>query len=136
MKLKLNFISSTVLNEKTADERIKLILDRIKDGSILIVDGVMKPEEEMALVKETMKKIGDGFVGIEICSMKRPSGKYGFILDRWERQKEWFQRIFSELTGNSTKKTGLKTGITLIGPAKVIKKVKKNPDSFFVLAGD
>ena len=47
MKMKMDFVSSVKLNGKTRKKKINYILGKVKDGSILIVDGVMKPEEEI-----------------------------------------------------------------------------------------
>lgn len=134
MKLKMDFISSIKLSEKTSPKRINFILSKVKDGRILVIDGVLKPEEEMNLIRETMRRVDDGFPGIEVCSLKRPQKFYDTILEKIIDQKERIQKFFGTLTGNESITTNIRTGITLIGPAKYIKKIKKNPDSFSVLA--
>ena len=134
MKLKMDFISASVLNGKTKRKKIEFILKRIKEGSILVIDGVLKPEEEMELIEETMKRIDSRFSGIEVCSLKeRGSGIKQFfeiLLDGKERIESFF---LGKLAGKASR-ASLRSGITLIGPAKIIKKIKKNPDSFSVLA--
>jgi len=130
MKMKMDFVSSVKLNGKTQKKKINYILGKVKDGSILIVDGVMKPEEEMQLIKETMRRVDDGFPGIEVCSLRKEMKGLKFVFDRLTDGKE---RFWNWVT-RGTSKTDLKTGITLIGPAKIIKKIKKNPSSFSVLA--
>ena len=65
-KFKMDFVSSETLNDKPQDKRIGFILSKVSDGSILVTDGVLKPEEEMELIKETMRKVDDGFPGIEV----------------------------------------------------------------------
>ncbi len=134
MKLKLDFISSGILDSKSPKDRISYILNRVKDGRLLIMDGVMKPEEEMDLIRETMRRVDDGFPGIEVCSLKKQSRLFDVISDKFLDQKEMFQRLLGTLRGRSSMITNLRTGMTLIGPAKVIKRIKKNPDSFSVLA--
>ena len=52
------------------------------------------------------------------------------LFERFSDQKE---RVWNWLT-KKPYQTDLRTGMTLIGPAKFIKKIKKNPDSFSVLA--
>ncbi len=132
LKLKFDFISSEILEKKDAKSRIKFILNKVKDGTILVTDGVMNPEEEMDLIKETMRKVDDGFPGIEVCSLRKEvKGIKGF-LDKLSDQGIKIQKIF---TGKEPEKRKLKEGITLIGPAVFIKKIKRNPDSFSVLAG-
>ncbi|MEM5867609.1 MAG: DUF2073 domain-containing protein, partial [Candidatus Aenigmatarchaeota archaeon] len=72
MKLKFDFISSAILESKPRDKRINFILSKVKDGTILVTDGVMSPEEEMELIRETMRRVDDGFPGIEVASLKKP----------------------------------------------------------------
>jgi len=130
MKLKMDFVSSANLNGKSEEKKINFILKKVKDGSILVMDGVMKPEEEMNLIKETMRRVDNGFPGIEVCSLKKEIKGLGLFIDRLSDRKE---KLWSWLSNNPVE-TSLKNGITLIGPAKIIKKIKKNPDSFSVLA--
>ncbi|GEM_PF-381516 len=132
LKLKFDFVSSEVLEKKDLKSRINFILSKVKDGSILVTDGTMSPEEEMDLIRETMRRVDDGFPGIEVCSLrKEPKGLRGF-LEKISDQSLKIQKIF---TGKEPEKRKLKDGITLIGPAKLIKKIKRSPDSFSVLAG-
>lgn len=134
MKLKLDFISSGKLNDKSPKGRIDYILNRVKDGRILIMDGVLKPEEEMDLIRETMRRVDDGFPGIEVCSLKKTSKTLDVFLDTLTDQTERLQKLLRNFTGKKSIVTGMRTGITLIGPAKIIKTIKKNPDSFSILA--
>jgi len=134
LKLKIDFISSVTLDNKVGQKRINFILSKVKDGSILVVDGVMTPDEEMGLIKETMRRVDDGFPGIEVCSLKKQIKGWKQFFETLSNGREKVSRsIWSGITGKQPKIT-LKTGITLIGPAKIIKNIKKNPDSFSVLA--
>jgi len=131
MKIKMDFVSSVTLDRKPKIKRINFILNKVKDGSILVVDGVMASDEEMELIRETMRRVDDGFPGIEVCSLKKQVKGFQSFLEKLSDQKLKLQKT---LTGKLPEATNLKTGITLIGPAKYIKKVKKNPSSFSVMA--
>jgi len=133
MRLRFTFISSTVLDEKPLGKRISFILGKVKDGTILITDGVMKPDEEMALIKETMRKVDSGFPGIEVASLKKPTKGFQRLVEGMMDQSDKIKKLFSVLTGTKIRGSSLKTGMTLIGPAKYIKEIKKNPNSFSVL---
>ncbi len=130
MKLKMNFVSSAALDEKPKNKRIGFILNIVKDGTILITDGVLKPDEEIDLIKETMRRVDDGFPGIEVASLKKPAKGFSSVLEKLTDQKDKLQNLF---VGATDAKSSLRTGLTLIGPARFIKKVKKNPNSFSVL---
>ena len=105
-------------------------MKKVKDGSILILDGVMKPNEEMELIRETMRRVDDGFPGIEVCSLKKQTKGLNLL---FEKVNESTEKVWNWMSGGE-EKTVLRTGMTLIGPAKVIRKIKKNPDSFSVFA--
>ncbi len=130
MKLKMDFVSSATLDKKSKKQRINFILRKVKDGSILVIDGVMRPEEELDLIRETMRRVDDGFPGIEVCSLKKPTSGLQSLIEKISEQRV---KIIKVLTGKIPERTSLKTGITLVGPAKYIKKIKKNPNSFSVL---
>jgi|YelNatPaOPRAMG01_1025707.scaffolds.fasta_scaffold22075_8 hypothetical protein len=132
MKLKFDFVSSTVLEGKPLEKRINFILSKVKDGTILVTDGVMSAEEEMELIKETMRRVDDGFPGIEVASLKKPTSGMAKIMEKFSEQKDKIKIFFASLRGEKAS-TSLKTGLTLIGPAKYIRQVKKNPNSFSVL---
>jgi hypothetical protein len=132
--LKFDFVSSTVLEDKSKDKRINFILNKVKDGTILVTDGVMKPNEEMELIKETMRRVDTGFPGIEVASLKKQTKGFQSVMERFSDQRERFQNMITGLTGTAHEKTGMRTGLTFIGPARHIKKIKKNPNSFSILA--
>ncbi|MEM5836617.1 MAG: DUF2073 domain-containing protein [Candidatus Aenigmatarchaeota archaeon] len=134
MKLKFDFVSSAVLEEKPREKRINFILNKVKDGTILVTDGVMSPEEEMELIKETMRRVDDGFPGIEVASLKKPAKGLTKLAEKISESKDKIATFFASISGKKDVQTSLKTGLTLIGPAKYIKEIKKNPNSFSVLA--
>lgn len=129
MKLKFDFVSSSTLDDKSRDKRISFILNRVKDGTILVTDAVLHPDEEMDLIRETMRRVDDGFPGIEVASLKKEIKGVQSIVESISDQRV---RLLKMLTGKLPERIGLKTGLTLIGPAKHIKKIKKNPNSFSV----
>jgi len=133
MKLKFDFVSSATLDDKTKDTRISFILNKVKDGTIVVTDGVLKPEEEIDLIKETMRRVDDGFPGIEVASLKKPMKGMMNVFEKMVDSKERVQSLIAGLTGRPLEKTSMRTGLTLIGPARYIKKIKKNPNSFSVL---
>ena len=133
-KLKMSFISSTMLHGKNKKERIEFILNKVKDGTILITDGVMRPEDEMDLIKETMRKVDSGFPGIEVCSLQKQASGLSVITEKISDQGEKIKGAFSSMAGNKDVTGKIKSGLTLIGPAKYIKRIKKDPDQFSVFA--
>ncbi len=130
----MDFVSSDVLNNKSETNRINYILNVVRDGTILVTDGVLSSSEELNLVRETMQRVDDGFPGIEVCSLKRDVKGYQKLIEQALEQKYKVQKLFSMFDKKSKPKVNLKYGMTLIGPSKLIKRIKKNPNSFSVLA--
>jgi hypothetical protein len=134
MKLKMDFVSSNVLSSKNGKSRISYILSVVKDGTILVTDGVLTPDEELDLIRETMRRVDTGFPGIEVASLRREMTGYQRVLEQTFEQTKKVRNAFNRMAGRKPSAENLKYGMTLIGPSKLIKEIKKNPDSFSVFA--
>jgi hypothetical protein len=65
--IQLDMISAERMEGMRTMEKIRLILDGVHDGNIVILEQGLKPEEESKLIEVTMSEITpDGFTGIEI----------------------------------------------------------------------
>ncbi len=134
MKIKMDFVSSQILNEKTQKDRIEFILRKIQNGSIVVTDAALHPNEEMDLIKTTMRKVDDGFPGIEVCSLKKKTKGLENIFERVSDQTSKLKKLVGTITGREMDEMNLRSGLTVIGPARIVKKIKKNPDSFSISA--
>ncbi len=109
--LKMDFLSSTALNSQTSMEKVSMIVDRVKNGDLVVIEGGLTPEEEAELIETTMREIDvENFMGIDIYTLEKD--KVSFF-------------------GLSRKKT---VGITIIGPANVMKAVKKKSNFLSMIA--
>nr|WP_245883454.1 DUF2073 domain-containing protein [Halalkaliarchaeum desulfuricum] len=92
----------------TGMEKIRLILDGVRDGNIVILEEGLSPDEESKLIEVTMTEISpDDFSGIEIETYPRAETTNQSILDRIMGRE-------------STKK------LTVIGPANQIETLHKD----------
>jgi len=114
MKIELEFISSSILNPMGEKKKIKYIIDKIKKDKILVTDESLTHEEEARLIEETMKRVNNNFPGIEISTL--------------EESKQGLRDKLIKLLG------GRKGGLTIIGPSKLIKKIKKEQQQISILA--
>lgn len=107
--IQLDLISESKMANMTSMEKIRMILDSVQEGKILVLESGLTPSEQMKLIEMTMTEITpDEFSGIEIetyPSNQRP----GFL-----------SRIL--------KKRKILTRLTVVGPADKIKTVTKNKD--------
>jgi hypothetical protein len=94
------------------------VLRELKEGMIIVVDAKLSPREEAELIQETMRTISESFAGIELGSIDfahidlNGKGKLRTLL--------------------SEKITGKKRGLTLIGPANLVRRIEKKPEELMV----
>lgn len=105
-----------------SSDRIKKILNIILGSNILILQGRLKPEEETRLIEDTMAMIGHvkNFRGIELAVIgngKKQAGLFGGLRNN----------LINALSGGDL------GAITIIGPATVVKEIKRNPKKIELL---
>ncbi|HDH41418.1 MAG TPA: DUF2073 domain-containing protein [Candidatus Altiarchaeales archaeon] len=115
MGIEIEFISSEMLDNKNENEKMRFILEKIKKNKILVIEESLSSLEETHLIEETMSQIDEKFSGIEVSTLKERTSRG--IRDR-------LIRLLGGRTG----------GLTVIGPSRLIKKVKKEPQKILLLA--
>lgn len=108
--VRIDMISEERLSKMASMEKIRLILDRAREGTIVILESGLTPEEQSALIEMTMQEIlPDGFSGIEIETYpsRRKSGGM-------------FSRFIKSDPASSR--------MTVIGPANQLRMIRKDPD--------
>jgi len=105
--ISFNLISRQKLNDLSSSEKLKYILNEVRQGRILVLEHGLTPTEQTALIENTMKEIDhDTFIGIEM-------GGYE------EEKSGFFQRVFGVIK---------KPRMTVIGPAHLLKMIHKDND--------
>lgn len=115
-KLSIDFIPMEILNKSPPDDRVELILQKIKNKKIVVLNSRFDPKDEAALIQRTMEVINKTFTGVEIASLSS-SELMG--------DNSWFAKMKEGIINLIT---GGKSGITVIGPAKIIRQIKREPD--------
>jgi len=90
--IQIDMISAERIEGMRTMEKIRLILDGVHDGNIVILEQGLDPEEESKLIEVTMSEINpDGFTGIEIESYpgegSNDSGLLGRLMGRDDPNK-------------------------------------------------
>ncbi len=116
MDLKIKFYPY----EKLKQDGTKGLLIDLKKNTIIMIDAKLKPDEEAKLIQETMENISSRFSGIELDSLD---------LTTSDENDTVIKKIKSQILEFIT---GKKRGLTLIGPADIIKKIEKNPDDLLL----
>jgi len=113
MGVTLQFVPYAEIAKLSSLGRIKKLLASVKDDKIVLLEGRLTKEEEAELIKTTMEEINKEFKGVELAVIE--PGK-------------------AEMHGMNVLKQGLanillgsQQGLTIVGPANVVKEIKKDP---------
>ena len=108
--VQIDLISEERLSSMTSMEKIRLILDNVRQGTIVVLEKGLDPEEQSALIEVTMREImPDGFSGIEMETYPA---------------KDEGNRFISRILGKKSNAPRL----TVIGPANQLKMIRKEKD--------
>ncbi|WP_336035728.1 DUF2073 domain-containing protein [Halobacterium yunchengense] len=106
--VQIDLISAERMSGQTSMEKIRTILDSVRDGKIVVLEAGLTPDEESKLIEVTMTEINpDGFSGIEIESFPQSDASDTSLLGRLMGKQ-------------STSK------LTVIGPANQIQSLHKD----------
>lgn len=96
-------------------EKVDYVLKQVKEDKILVIEQGMSPLEESALIEATMSQINQKFSGIEVSTLR-------------DQKDEGIREKLIRLLGGNT------GGLTVIGPSKLIKQIKKDPKHITMFA--
>ena len=106
--VQIDLISGARMEGLTGMEKIRLILDGVREGNIVVLEEGLSPDEESKLIEVTMTEISpDEFNGIEIETYPQSGGSKRGLIDR--------------LIGTQSPKK-----LTVIGPANQIETLHKD----------
>src|SRR6056297_2809250 len=81
--VQIDLIGADRMAGMAAMEKIRMILDGVRDGNIVILEAGLTPDEESKLIEVTMNEISpDEFNGIEIETYPRSETANSSFLDR------------------------------------------------------
>lgn len=110
----LQFVPYSEVEQLTSVGRIRKLLNLAKSDRIVLLQGRLRQEEEAELIKATMEEINKEFKGIELAVIEdKKKDAAG-----WDKFRQGFYGML----------LGSRSGMTIIGPASIVKKVKKDPD--------
>jgi len=113
--LTIQFLPYAEIESLDSNARIRKLLEVILKGKVIILQGRLKPEEETRLIGDTMIMVGKvkGFKGIELAVIA-PNAEERSMMSKMKH-------------GIANMLVGQTDAITVIGPASVIKEMKKDP---------
>ena len=117
--LTLQFVPYGEIEHLNIGERIDKLLRIVKKDRVVLMQRRLHPEEETQLIQETMTQIHEGFKGIEICTIFPE-----------EKDLQLFKRLKKEMMKAIV---GNRDGMTIIGPASIVKEIKRDPNKIMLL---
>ena len=121
--LSLQIIPFSEVKELSISERVKKILNLVLLNKIVVLQGKLRAEEEARLIEDTMALVDHikKFKGIELAVIEQDMKK---------------ENIFVKFRHQMAKRLiGDQGAITVIGPASVIKDIKRDPRKIELLLG-
>lgn len=110
----IQFIPYNDIEALSSAKRIQKLLNIVKDNKIVLLQGRLRKEEEKDLIEITMEEIDEKFKGIEL-SVIYPNKNYKTFLEKFRKG------LYDFLLGD-------RTGMTILGPATIVKEIKKDPN--------
>jgi len=120
--LTLQFVPYTEIKDLSSIGRIRKLLNLAKENKIVLLEGRLSKEEEAELIKTTMEEINASFRGIELA-----------VINPQEGEQDVFTRFKATLASTLL---GNKQGFTIVGPATIIKSIKRDPNKLQLLMKD
>lgn len=120
--LTLQYIPHSEIEHLDSQKRISKLLQLVKTDKILLVEGRLKSEEEAELIRKTMESINDKFTGIELS-----------VIYPEDKEVALFKKLHNMFLNMIL---GSRRGMTIIGPANVVKEIKQDPGKIQLFTND
>jgi hypothetical protein len=117
--LTLQFIPFSEFSSLAQEEKLSKLLSLAKEEKILLLEGRLKSTEKSELISKTMAEIDQKFKGIEIEEVELETKNLAGM--------EKLKHVLANML------LGDRTGFTVIGPASVVKEIKKDPEKIQLL---
>lgn len=113
--LSMQLIPLSEITEMSISDRVKRILSLVLGNKIVLIQGRLGAEEEARLIEDTMALVDHvkNFKGIELAVIEPDMSDKGVIF-------RFKQSLVRQLIGDNN-------ALTVIGPASIIKDIKKDP---------
>ena len=111
-------LSYNMVKELDSDKKVNKILEIVKKGDVVLIEGRLSPEEETVLMSKALRNVSGKFSGVEIAFLE--DGSTNSVVDKL---KSSFLKVIA----------GNRFGLTAVGPSKIVKEIKMNPDKLEIL---
>jgi len=118
--LTIQFIPYTEVERLDSGGRIKKLLNLVLGNRIIILQGKLRSDEEVRLIEDTMAMVGHvkNFKGIELAVLNPNADDLS---------------VFGKMKHGLAKALGAQESITIIGPASIVREMKRDPRKIEIL---
>lgn len=119
----LHIMPFSEIRDLSINDRVKKMLKLVLGNRVIILQGRLRAEEEIRLIEDTMAMVDHvkNFKGVELAVIDPDYGRPSFM----RKMK----------TGLAKSLTGHTSSLTVIGPASVVKDIKRDPSKLEVMFG-
>ncbi|MFB6200053.1 MAG: DUF2073 domain-containing protein [Candidatus Nanohaloarchaea archaeon] len=115
----IEFMSQGKLTDHSFDSKLDLVLEKVRDDSVLVLEEGWKPEEKRQLIQTAVEEADEDFPGVEFMGLNSENS-------RLDKAKDLvYQKILNEER---------RSGLTIVGNARVMEKIKEERDTVSFLA--
>lgn len=111
-------LSYELMKNLTSFEKISKILNIVISGDVVMLEGRLTPDEENDLITKALGNVSGKFTGIEVAFLDSNRSK-----NLIEKFKDSIIKILAKD----------RIGITVVGPSKLIKEIKMDPNKLEIL---
>jgi hypothetical protein len=115
----IEFLSRDKLSSKEFEDKLEVVLEKVRDNSVLVLEESWTPEEKRELIQNSMEEVDDDFPGVEFMG-----------LDSAENRFDQLRNMFYEKVLDQKYRKGL----TIVGNSRVMDKIKEERDTVSFLA--
>ena len=115
----IEFMSGEKLSDKSFEDKLELVLDKVTDNSVLVLDETWTPEEKRQLIQTSMEKVDEDFPGVEFLGLSSSETRFA------KARNLFYEKILNET---------YRQGMTIVGNSRVMEKIKEERDTVSFLA--
>lgn len=118
--VRVDLLRESQLNDMGRTEKIRYIIDRVREGRVVILEHGLDPDEHALLIEKTMTEIDhDDFTGVDVES-------YPDTENSRSDDRSLLDKLFNRNNKNDS-------DLTVIGPASRMKTLHKDSDQISTL---
>ncbi|MFB6175004.1 MAG: DUF2073 domain-containing protein [Candidatus Nanohalobium sp.] len=115
----IEFLSKEKLTEQEFSKKLDLVLEKVQDNAVLVLEEAWTPDEKSQLIQSSMEQVDEDFPGVEFLGLDAGTSR----LDRAKRL--FYDKLLDQ---------EYRRGLTIVGNSRVMEKIKEEKDTVSFLA--